>query len=123
MPSARVYYELFPQQAAYRELLSPGGMALIPSSPVASMSVGLQGLAVVRALTTEEYYAFDLACSVEPAPWSRLERVGLQLQCPRCGSRFDVLSGAGTPVSGPAQYPLRRYRASRTSQGYILVVN
>lgn len=123
VPRWGIYYELAPQHAAYRELLTPGGMILVTESEVASMRLSPAGIAVVRSLTEDEYYAFDLTCTVETNPWSRLERSGLQLRCPRCGSRYDVLSGAGVPLEGPANSPLRRYRASRTSQGLILVTN
>lgn len=123
VPRWSVYYEFSPQQTAYRDLLTPGGLVLIPESNVASMRLSPMGIAVVRSLTEEQYYAFDLACTVESSPWSRLERSGLQLRCPRCGSRYDILSGSGVPIEGVAKYPLRRYRASRTVQGLILVTN
>lgn len=123
VPRWQVYYELSPQQTEYRELLAPGGIVLLRESPIASMPLPPLGIAVVRSFTTADYYAYDLACSVEANPRSQLMRAGLQLRCPRCGSTFDILSGTGIPTSGVAKYPLRTYRASLTGRGTILVTN
>lgn len=123
VPMQRIYYEASPQLPALRPLLSPGGIVLVPRAEQAAMSVGTMGVAIVRSLTAEEYFAFDLACSVEVSPRSQLQLAGLQLACPRCGSRFDVLTGSGAPTRGEAKYPLRRYRASLTARGTILVTN
>ena len=88
------------------------------------MRVGARGLALVHALEREEYYAFDLACPVEPYPWVRLELSGLELRCPKCASHFDILSGMGRPTSGIARSPLRRYRAVRLEgQAKLLITN
>ena len=84
LPKTSVYYEVPLQLSQYRTLLSPGGIALIPHSTIASMRAGLAGLAVVYAIDREEYYAFDLACPVEPAPWTQLQLSGLELRCPKC---------------------------------------
>ena len=124
IPSTSVYYEVALQLPQFRPLLSPGGIALISHSTIASMRAGLAGLAIVHAVDQEAYYAFDLACPVELAPWSALQLSGLELRCPKCGSRFDVLSGTGRPLSGPARSPLRRYRVQRLSrQDKLLVSN
>ena len=84
IPPAPVYYEVALQLPQYRPLQSPGGIVLVPRSEFEAMRVGARGLALVHALEREEYYAFDLACPVEPYPWVRLELSGLELRCPKC---------------------------------------
>ena len=84
IPSTSVYYEVALQLPQFRPLLSPGGIALISHSTIASMRAGLAGLAIVHAIDHEAYYAFDLACPVELAPWSALQLSGLELRCPKC---------------------------------------
>ena len=124
IPPAPVYYEVALQLPQYRPLQSPGGVVLVPRSEFEAMRVGARGLALVHALEREEYYAFDLACPVEPYPWVRLELSGLELRCPKCESHFDILSGTGRPTSGVARSPLRRYRAVRLEgQAKLLVTN
>lgn len=124
LPKTSVYYEVPLQLSQYRTLLSPGGIALIPHSTIASMRAGLAGLAIVHAIDREEFYAFDLACPVEPAPWTQLQLSGLELRCPKCESHFELLSGTGRPLSGPARSPLRSYRVQQLSrQGKLLVTN
>ncbi|WP_297641177.1 hypothetical protein [uncultured Porphyromonas sp.] len=124
LPKTSVYYEVPLQLSQYRTLLSPGGIALIPHSTIASMRAGLAGLAIVHAIDREEFYAFDLACPVEPTPWTQLRLSGLELRCPKCESHFDLLSGTGRPLSGPARSPLRSYRIQRLSrQDKLLVTN
>ena len=72
--------------------------------------------------------AYDLSCPVEK---SRTVRVSvdpetLEAVCPICTSRYNVATGAGAPVAGPAaqgerKYGLRRYYAHPTSlNGYIV---
>ncbi len=124
LPNTSVYYEVSLQLSQYRSLLSPGGIALVPHSTIVSMRAGLAGLAIIHAVDREAYYAFDLACPVEPAPWSQLQISGLELHCPQCGSRFEVLSGSGRPLSGPARAPLRSYRVQRVpGQDKLLISN
>ena len=124
LPHTAVYYEVALQLPQYRPLLSPGGIAIVSHSTIASMRAGLAGLAIIHAVDHEAYYAFDLACPVEPAPWSQLQLDGLELRCPQCSSRFEVLSGSGRPLSGPARSPLRSYRAQRLPrQDKLLISN
>ena len=43
--------------------------------------------------------------------------------CPKCGSRYDVLQGSGTYISGPAatnRLGLRIYRVTPNNGGYVI---
>ncbi len=56
--------------------------------------------------------AYDMSCPVERKPEIRvrIDDTNLEAVCPVCTSRYDVLMNAGTPVSGPAVQPDRKYR-------------
>ena len=72
--------------------------------------------------------AYDLAC---PFECSRTVRLFINTEaehlaeCPKCGSRFNVFSLTGHPVSGPAAergYALRRYRVEPGRAGEYYIV-
>ncbi len=70
--------------------------------------------------------AFDAACPVEVSASVKVEIDSntLEAVCPQCGSHYNVLTGAGGPISGQAytlKYGLRNYTV-RQSQlgGYII---
>lgn len=74
--------------------------------------------------------AYDLACPVERHKETRLfinTEAEYLAECPVCGSRFNVFSLTGHPVSGEAAakgYALRRYRVETGHVGtYIIVRN
>ena len=79
-----------------------------------SAATGFGGLLVgMDALSNAR--AFDLACPVEARQNVRvyIDVEHMVARCPECGSEYDVYSGYGNPVSGPAKedgYNLRRYR-------------
>ena len=61
--------------------------------------------------------AYDLACPVERMPTVRvfIDPYNLDAVCPDCGSHYNVVTGGGSPLSGPAltgkpKYGLRRYQ-------------
>lgn len=61
--------------------------------------------------------AYDLACPVERTASIRvyIDQNNLDAVCPDCGSHYNVISGGGSPLSGPAlerkhKYGLRRYQ-------------
>ncbi|MDE6495368.1 MAG: hypothetical protein K2L30_03925 [Duncaniella sp.] len=75
-----------------------------------------------------ENRAFDLACPVEVSQKVRIyvPEGEINAQCPVCGSTYDIMSGYGHPLSGPAQkdgYWLKTYRVSYTGRPleYIVV--
>lgn len=107
-PSLPVWLEL-PLQS-HTVLLSPGGMLRITQPRLAQDRLGFSGVLVVRSLTEEAFFAYDLACPYEMSPRIQLVLDDLQVRCPECGSQYDVLSGSGAPLSGPSRHPLRHYR-------------
>ena len=61
--------------------------------------------------------AYDLACPVERQPSVRvyIDAENLDAVCPECKSHYNVVTGGGSPLSGPAltgnvPYGLRRYQ-------------
>lgn len=93
----------------HKELLTPGGMLTLTEPRTYADRLGYAGLLIVRSLTEEQFYAYDLACSYEFNP-TRLELHNGQAVCPKCQSEFDILLSHGAPTYGPAQRPLRTYR-------------
>lgn len=69
--------------------------------------------------------AFDLSCPVERKPDIRIkvDPDNFEGICPVCGSKYDVVMGAGAPISGPAstdRYSLRVYECVPSGFGYII---
>lgn len=71
--------------------------------------------------------AYDLACPVECKPSVRVsvDAATLEAVCPVCGSHYNVMTGGGAPVSGPAltgeyKYGLRRYVCEPRQGGYMI---
>ncbi len=72
--------------------------------------------------------AFEMAC-----PYERKKTVTvevdpntLEVVCPQCGSRFDVIAGYGQAVSGPAHsqhMALHRYKVIPSNSGGYLITN
>lgn len=73
--------------------------------------------------------AYDLSCPVEGRRDIKvgIRGEGFDAVCPVCGSRFDVVTGAGAPVSGPAaenpRVGLRRYVCQPTASGGYIITN
>ena len=70
--------------------------------------------------------AYDLSCPVEISQDITLsiDTKYFEAVCPRCGSRFNPLTGAGGPVSGVAinnKVGMRQYRVLPSNGGYIIV--
>jgi hypothetical protein len=72
--------------------------------------------------------AFDLACPVEVKQNVRIyvPEGEINARCPQCGSTYDILSGYGHALSGPAQregYWLKSYHVTYTGRPleYIVV--
>lgn len=78
----------------------------------------------VRAL------AFDLSCPVERKPDIRVDVIndGMEpvARCPKCGSKYRLVEGGGTPIDGPAQkehWGLKRYEVLDAPAGGKVIVN
>lgn len=74
--------------------------------------------------------AYDLACPVECKPSVRVnvDVNSLEAVCPVCGSHFNVVTGGGSPIAGPAltghyKYGLRRYVCDPGQGGGYIVHN
>ena len=74
--------------------------------------------------------AYDLSCPVERSQTVRVavSPDDLQAVCPECGSRYDVVTGGGAPVGGPAltgknKYGLRRYSCDPGQGGGYIIHN
>ena len=46
-----------------------------------------------------------------------------QLDCPTCHSSYELLSGLGAPIAGPARSPLLRYRVHPLDRYRLLIAN
>lgn len=121
-PIAPVHATLYLHAPKYRPLLSAGGIVLLTSPQTANERLGYAGLVVVRALSGDEFYVFDLACPYERGAIQRLEVRDLEVRCPKCGSAYEVLHGSGVPISGPSRSPLRRYRAQYDAHSNHLAI-
>ena len=70
--------------------------------------------------------SYDLSCPVERSPDIRIrvDSDTFEAICEKCGSKYDVTMGFGSPISGIAaseHYSLRRYQCVSTGQGYMIV--
>jgi hypothetical protein len=80
---------------------------------------------VLLMMGLEMPMAYDLSCPVE---MSRdviltINPDNFDAVCPRCGSRFNPLTGAGGPLSGVAinnKVGMRQYRVMPSNGGYII---
>lgn len=99
-------------EQAYRPLLEPASILIKTSPSRASERLGYGGLVLVHGLAQGTYYAYDASCPYENKSDIRLHaNQALELHCPSCGSRFEVLGGTGVALAGPGRSPLRRYKA------------
>lgn len=109
-PIAPVHVEVNLEASVYRPLASPGGMVVLTTPTTERERLGYGGILIARSLTSETtYYAYDLSCPHEASGYIRVAPQDLVVACPSCGSRFDVLHGSGSPISGVARAPLRAY--------------
>lgn len=79
-------------------------------------SVGYGGVLVYHGI--DQFYAYDLSCPHEASRTIhiKVEEDGLNATCPKCNSRFDLDSGVGFPVSGPANeenFHLKSYKVNK----------
>jgi nitrite reductase/ring-hydroxylating ferredoxin subunit len=97
----------------------------------ANTYTGYGGVLLINGLDLESGdtnypLAFDDACPVEDRPDVNLtvDASNFDAVCPKCGSRFNVITGAGGPISGKAleqKVGLRTYKVRKsTNGGYII---
>lgn len=80
---------------------------------------------VLLMMGLEEPMAYDLSCPVEVSRdvILTINPENYDAVCPRCGSRFNPLTGAGGPLSGVAinnKVGMRQYRVLPSNGGYII---
>lgn len=81
----------------------------------ATEKTGFSGVLVYHGI--DGYYAFDAACPVEHQASVRVEvEDGVYAVCPRCGSKFNLLEGYGSPVEGSATEGLKRYPVDQVGE-------
>ncbi len=98
-------------QPLYNPLTTPGGWAYVLG--------GSQGIVVYR-LSETEFSAFDRHCTYQVS-----DNCQIMMEDPTtahdetcCGSRFEVIFG--TPVNGPATFPLRAYNTQYNPNANLL---
>ena len=84
---------------------------------------GFGGILLMMGL--EEPMAYDLACPVEISQKITLSinADNFEAVCPRCGSRYNPLTGDGGPVAGVAinnKVGMRKYRVTPSNGGYYI---
>lgn len=101
----------------------------------ANTHLGFGGVLLIGGIdpfTTESNIplAYDLSCPVEKSQTVRvyIDADDLEAVCPKCGSRYDVVTAGGSPVGGPAltgeyKYGLRRYVCDPEQGGGYVVHN
>ena len=80
---------------------------------------------VLLMMGMEGPMAYDLSCPVEVSQdiVLSIDADNLDAVCPRCGSHFNPLTGAGGPVSGVAinnKVGMRQYRVYPNNGGYLI---
>ena len=80
---------------------------------------------VLLMMGMEAPMAYDLACPVEASQnvILSINPENFEAVCPRCGSRFNPLTGAGGPLSGVAinsKVGMRQYRVVPSGYGYVI---
>ena len=111
-PLRSVWLNLPLQAQPYRALLEPTGAVTIVEPPTETSAIGYAGVLIVHSPSPNKFYAYDLSCPVENSPIIRI--VGhdpLNVRCPKCQTKYDVLSGSGAVLSGSGRSPLRKYKA------------
>lgn len=111
-PLRSVWLNLPLQAQPYRALLEPTGAVTIVEPPTETSAIGYAGVLIVHGLSPNQFYAYDLSCPVENSPNIRI--VGydpLNVRCPKCQTKYEVLLGSGAVLSGSGRSPLRKYKA------------
>lgn len=80
---------------------------------------------VLLMMGIEAPMAYDLSCPVEVSRdvILTINPENYDAVCPRCGSRFNPLTGAGGPLSGVAinnKVGMRQYRVLPSNGGYVI---
>ena len=117
IPDAPIYFQV--HLSNYSTFTSGMGSILVcPADLIGNDKAGNFGYSGTVLLVNHldgGFGAYD-ACCTNPVCVGQKNKVSAEIRakCPVCGSEFDLiyLSAGGGVVSGPAKYPLRRYRVN-----------
>lgn len=101
VPYKKVDFTIYPNDAMYYQLNNYGGYVYLTG--------GVNGIIVYR-IDAWNFNAFDRACPHDfgnPDSWLYVAPDGLRLVDSLCGTTYNILDG--NVLSGPSQYPARRY--------------
>jgi 3-phenylpropionate/trans-cinnamate dioxygenase ferredoxin subunit len=86
----------------------------------ASLSVDLDGLAVLVVRCGDDLYAVEDRCTHDGEPLEGAEVESCQIVCPRHGAQFCVRTGEA--LTPPAYEPLRTFKV-RVEKGRVWIEN
>ena len=83
---------------------------------------GTSGYAGVIAIANESasyIYAFDLCCPYEAPEKNIVNKINsIQVQCPKCGTIYNISNGTGNVQSGVGTEKLKAYRVIKDGYYY-----
>jgi len=88
------------------ELVAVARVEDVPVGTVKSVEAGGRRIALCNYDGT--FYAIDDECTHDRGPLDQGELIGHEIECPRHGARFDVLTGRATRL--PAVRPVHSYK-------------
>lgn len=125
LPNSPVYLYFSLGDARYTDLNSLGGYYAFTTKPTLTSYIGNGGILVVHSLspldTSYPFAAYDLYCTYEKNVCVIPQKGGLYAICPKCGSKYDISSGFGNCVSGPAKQ-LRVYKTYYSASRNDIIV-
>jgi hypothetical protein len=94
--------------------LKAGDCIYCTTRKLSSDRLGFGGVIVVYTFDpSDPYCAFDLACPNEADASIKIGKPDdmLVCTCEKCGERYNLMFGLGTPMDGISKYPLKKYSA------------
>lgn len=82
---------------------------------------GYGGVIAISNADASYIYAFDMCCPYESPDKNIVDKVKsnpLQVQCPKCGTVYNIANGTGRVESGPGTERLKSYRVIRDGYYY-----
>lgn len=125
IPDARVNFKVYPYDID-PTLLPVNGYKSFTIARTAGERVGYGGLLVFHGSESgnDLFYAYDLSCPYEAKVDVRVVVENtLFARCPVCKSKYEIFSGIGNPVEGPAKYPLKRYTGVNNTNNVVTIYN
>ena len=125
VPYARVYLEL---DLSFKDKDLVGALNFKEFTSAAGQNYGTQlgysGVLVVCGFDSSgntQYYAYDLCCphEAERNTTVQADNTGWA-KCPKCGTKYEIAYGSGTPSEGPSKFALTRFDVTR--QGNKLLI-